>query len=195
MFWNSRPNSSRDSLIHASANPRLRRLLTDHLQAASQTDIERLSWLFWLLRARQPRRVLVDGSISAPTALMAAAAVSLGRAGRIHAATEALSVELAASLSSAGLDWVWLHGASPETRTPGYDALVLVGSTSKLKDDLSRWTAQLNAGALIIAMNEGSDRAPAGSVYEELLMQEPGLECLVLAPEALPLITLIWRGH
>lgn len=201
MFWSSRTSTStstsasRDALINASVNPRLRRLLTDHIQSASQTNIERLSWLFWLLRARQPKRVLIDGPLSAPTALMVAAAISFGPAGRIQAATEALSLDVAASLSSAGLDWVWLHGPRKETRAHGYDALVLVGSTDKLKDDLSRWTPQLNAGALIIVMNEGSDRAPSSLVYEELFAHEPGLECLALAPDALPLITLIWRGH
>lgn len=195
MFWNSRPNASRDSLIHASANPRLRRLLADHIQSASPTAIERLSWLFWLLRARQPKRVLIEGPFSVATALIASAAVSLGPAGRIQAATEALSDDLAAGLSRAGLDWVWLHGTPIRARSQGFDALILVGSTNKLKTDLSRKTAQLNAGALIIAMDEGAERAPDNPVYEQLLMHEPGLECLVLAPDALPLITLIWRGH
>ncbi len=195
MFWTQRPSASDEFFISSHANPRLRRLLAQQLRSSSQSGIEQLSWLFWLLRTRQPKRLLIDGRLEPAMALMTAAAVSLGRAGRIQHSAGPLPPDISSALTSAGLDWVWLHAPLPPQATERYDALVLVSPTEEMKQRLFEWTPHLSAGALIIGMdsNAGRNRSPA--VYSELLSSEPGLESLILAPAATPLLTMIWRGH
>lgn len=195
MFWTQRPSASDEFFISSHANPRLRRLLAQQLRSRSQSSIERLSWLFWLLRTRQPKRLLLDGNLEPAMALMTAAAVSLGRAGRIQHSAGPLAPDISAALTAAGLDWVWLHAPLPPHATERYDALVLVSPVEELKQRLFDWTPMLSAGALIIGMDPTAGRTASRAVYSELLSSEPGLESLILAPEATPLITMIWRGH
>lgn len=195
MLGFQRTNIDREALISADASPRLRQVLAQQLKTASPGSIERLSWMFWLLRMRQPKRLMIDGQFTPPEILMTAAALSLGRTGRIHHAQGVHDSDTASVLQAAGLECLCAYAARSAAGADRIDALLLGTMDHPLIDCLERWTPRLSAGALIIGLGPELNRAQTQSLCRELLERNPGLESFILAPEAVPLLTLIWRGH
>lgn len=195
MLWSQRSSAPAEPFIVSQADPRLRRTLSERLSTASVCDIERLSWVYWLLRTRQPRKVLMNGPSDEGVLLMAAAAVSIGRTGRIHAAGQPPREHTLKLLADAGLDWV-LHRQSLAAGArigTGFDAAVVGGA--QWADEVVSATRRLTAGALIIALDEPGAHARTSSTCAELLQSEPALESLMLSPLAMPVTTMIWRGN
>ncbi|MFW5816065.1 MAG: hypothetical protein ACOCVP_04335 [Wenzhouxiangella sp.] len=195
MLWSQRSSAPAEQVIVTQADPRLRRTLSERLSTASVCDIERLSWVYWLLRTRQPRKVLMNGPSDDGVLLMAAAAVSIGRAGRIHAGGQRPCEHTLKLLADAGLDWV-LHRQSLAAGArigTGFDAAVVCGA--RWADEVLSATRRLAAGALIIALGEPGAHARMNATCAELLQSEPALESLMVSPLAMPVTTMIWRGN
>ncbi|NDY95834.1 hypothetical protein [Wenzhouxiangella limi] len=195
MLWSQRSSAPAEQVILTRADPRLRRTLSERLSTASVCDIERLSWVYWLLRTRQPRKVLMNGHSDDGVLLMAAAAVSIGQTGRIHAAGQRPREHTLKLLADAGLDWVLRRQSltvDAEIGT-GFDAAVVCGA--QWSDDVLSTTRRLSAGALIIALGDPGTQEQMNSTCAEMLQSEPALESLMLSPLAMPVITMIWRGN
>ena len=193
MLWSEKPAPQRPHLLGPQADPRLRRILSQWLENAPGESLQRLSWVFWLLRTRQPKRVLVAGKIDQSVLLMAAAALSLSRSGRLFLNQAPEDIQALSSLTQAGLDWV-LHRPQSRDGAGSFDAAVLCASAEELVRQARSITPRLSAGALIIGMCSPCPNE-AAELASTLVQIEPGLESLVMAPEAMPLITMIWRGH
>lgn len=184
-----------EPVIASQVNPRVRQTLSKRLGTVSVSDIERLSWLYWLLRTRQPRKVLMSGPDDAAVLLMTAAAISAGRAGRIHLPDRQSHRRRLSVLADAGLEWVvsCRSGFDQHADKPTFDAAVIQGR--QWDDQVRSATRSLAAGALIIGLDDPLARRQTNLTCAELLRTEPGLESLMLSPVAMPVITMIWRGH
>lgn len=184
-----------EPVIATQVNPRLRQTLSKRLGTVSVSDMERLSWLYWLLRTRQPRRVLMSGPDDAAVLLMTAAAISAGRAGRIHLPDRQSQRRSLSVLADAGLEWVvsCRSGLEQAVDQTIFDAVVVQGR--QWADQVQAATRHLAAGALIIGLDDPVARNQTNAACTELLRAEPGLESLMLSPVAMPVITMIWRGH
>ncbi|MFP4208887.1 MAG: hypothetical protein ACLFSC_09520 [Wenzhouxiangella sp.] len=191
MFVFDRSTASAEPILTSQSDPRLRRTLGAELGKATAPDIHRLSWLYWLLRTRQPRNVLVSEPVDDRALLMTAAAISTTRGARLMLRDRPISEQLLSSLTEAGLEWVLRR--TPASIDQVHDAMVVQGGSSP--DHLLGLLPRLAAGALVVVLDPGPTDSSVQRAWESLIEREPGLETLMLAPSTMPVLTMIWRGH